>query len=365
MWRSTWPPSRRVATRSRRRSRACGAASSSRSAIRPSCARAATPSTRSGPRWGRRHWPRPEEGGVIPKQGQFARDSFGIFAAQIAVMAMGIGTSVITARTLGPSGRGLFQLLTIFPATMSKFAKLGVRVATVYCIRRRGARTSAGRRTRSSSPWGSAPRSRSPAGSGAAGSSTRGRRACWPFRQAAASGARAGAPRTPPPARLICGHGTSPIQSGSPRRMAFSKLFIVGLDSATPALVFDRWRDQLPTLSSLIARGAHGRMLSTHPPITVPAWTSMTASRDPGELGVYGFRNRKDHSYDGYAFANSAQVKVPRLWDWLGQARLHTVGLGVPETYAPSAVNGERVRCFLTPSTRSEYTYPPALKATA
>src|SRR3989449_9393931 len=123
--------------------------------------------------------------------------------------------------------------------------------------------------------------------------------------------------------------------------MAFSKLFIVGLDSATPALVFDRWRDQLPTLSRLIARGAHGRMLSTHPPITVPAWTSMTASRDPGELGIYGFRNRKDHSYDGYAFANSAQVKVPRLWDWLGKAGLHTVVLGVPQTYPPSAVNGE------------------------
>ena len=58
-------------------------------------------------------------------------------------MAMGIGTSVITARTLGPSGRGLFQLLTIFPATMSNFAKLGIPVANVYCIRRRGARTSA------------------------------------------------------------------------------------------------------------------------------------------------------------------------------------------------------------------------------
>ena len=58
---------------------------------------------------------------------QFARDSFGIFAAQIAVMALGIGTSVITARTLGPSGRGLLQLLTIFPATMSNFAKLGIQ----------------------------------------------------------------------------------------------------------------------------------------------------------------------------------------------------------------------------------------------
>src|SRR5690242_6469873 len=145
--------------------------------------------------------------------------------------------------------------------------------------------------------------------------------------------------------------------------MPFSKLLVVGLDSAAPALVFDRWRDELPTLAGLIARGAHGRMRSTHPPITVPAWTSMMSSRDPGELGFYGFRNRKDHSYDGYSFANSAQVKVPRLWDRLGDAGLHCVVLGVPQTYPPSPIHGEMVTCFLTPSTQSAYTHPASLKA--
>jgi predicted AlkP superfamily phosphohydrolase/phosphomutase len=145
--------------------------------------------------------------------------------------------------------------------------------------------------------------------------------------------------------------------------MAFRKLLIVGLDSAAPALVFDRWREELPTLAGLMARGAHGRMLSTHPPITVPAWTSMMSSRDPGELGFYGFRNRKDHSYDGYAFANSAQVKVPRLWDRLGAAGLYSVVLGVPQTYPPAPIHGEMVSCFLTPSTQSRYTHPPELKA--
>src|SRR5947207_8067587 len=97
--------------------------------------------------------------------------------------------------------------------------------------------------------------------------------------------------------------------------MAFSKLLIVDLYSAATTLVFGRWRDELPTLAGLIARGAHGRMLSTHPPITVPAWASMMSSRDPGELGFYGFRNRKDHSYDGYAFANSSLVRFPQPWD--------------------------------------------------
>jgi predicted AlkP superfamily phosphohydrolase/phosphomutase len=145
--------------------------------------------------------------------------------------------------------------------------------------------------------------------------------------------------------------------------MALPKLLIVGLDSAPPALVFDRWRNELPTLAGLIARGAHGPLRSTHPPITVPAWTSMMSSHDPGELGCYGFRNRKDHSYDGYAFANAAQVKVPRLWDWLGQAGMRTIVLGVPQTYPPSPLRGEMVSCFLTPSTQSQYTYPPELRA--
>ena len=78
----------------------------------------------------------------MAKRGQFARDSLGIFAAQVAVMMIGVGTSVITARTLGPSGRGLFALLINFPPLVSNFAKLGIPQAAVYCIRRQGARTS-------------------------------------------------------------------------------------------------------------------------------------------------------------------------------------------------------------------------------
>jgi predicted AlkP superfamily phosphohydrolase/phosphomutase len=89
----------------------------------------------------------------------------------------------------------------------------------------------------------------------------------------------------------------------------------------------------------------------------------MVSSRDPGELGFYGFRNRKDHSYDGYAFANSTLVKAPRLWDWLSRAGMRCLVVGVPQTYPPSPIHGEMVSCFLTPSTQSAYTYPPELKS--
>ena len=90
---------------------------------------------------------------------------------------------------------------------------------------------------------------------------------------------------------------------------------ILGLD-AEPSLVLERWRDRLPTISGLMERGAFGRLTSVVPPITVPAWSCMMASRTPGDLGVYGFRNRSDHSYDGLFIANGTAIKEPRSGTW-------------------------------------------------
>jgi predicted AlkP superfamily phosphohydrolase/phosphomutase len=135
------------------------------------------------------------------------------------------------------------------------------------------------------------------------------------------------------------------------------------LDCAAPQWVFDRWLDELPTIRSLTERGTYGILRSCEPPITVPAWSVMTSSRSPGSLGFYGFRNRKDHSYDAMAFADSRAVKVPRVWDLLSQAGRPVVVLGVPQTYPVSEVNGVMISCFLTPDTeRSQYTYPAELK---
>src|SRR5574337_2127900 len=95
------------------------------------------------------------------------------------------------------------------------------------------------------------------------------------------------------------------------------KVAVLGLDCATPQLVFDQFKRDLPNLSRLMAEGVYGELESTHPPITVPAWSCMMSGRDPGELGCYGFRNRKDYSYDGYSLANSTAVQEPLMWDYL------------------------------------------------
>jgi predicted AlkP superfamily phosphohydrolase/phosphomutase len=142
-----------------------------------------------------------------------------------------------------------------------------------------------------------------------------------------------------------------------------SRALVIGLDCASPELVFERWRDELPTVRSLMERGRYGVLRSCDPPITVPAWACMTASRNPGALGIYGFRNRRDHSYDGLAIADSRAVRHPRVWDLLSRRGRPVIVIGVPPTYPVTPVHGAMISCFLTPDTdRSQYTYPAELK---
>jgi len=114
-----------------------------------------------------------------------------------------------------------------------------------------------------------------------------------------------------------------------------SRVAVIGLDCASPRLVFDTWLDELPHLRSLVRSGIWGRLRSVDPPITVPAWSCMTSGKDPGRLGVYGFRNRKDYTYDGLSFANALSIKEDRVWDIAGRAGKHVIVLAVPQTYPP------------------------------
>jgi predicted AlkP superfamily phosphohydrolase/phosphomutase len=143
-----------------------------------------------------------------------------------------------------------------------------------------------------------------------------------------------------------------------------SRVAVIGLDCADPRLLFGPWLEELPNLRRLVAGGTWGPLASVDPPITVPAWSCMMTGRDPGELGIYGFRNRSDHGYDSLTVADSRAVRVDRVWDHLGRAGRRVIVVGVPQTSPPVEVNGDLVSCFLTGDTRREaYTHPAALRA--
>jgi len=153
------------------------------------------------------------------------------------------------------------------------------------------------------------------------------------------------------------------------RRQKKRKVLVFGLDCAPPAVLFNTGdenelglKDQLPNLSRLVDEGIYGPLSSSIPCITVPAWTSMLASKDPGVLGFYGFRNRADHSYDRMNIATGSAVHEPRVWDALGEAGKTSVVVGVPQTYPIKPLNGYLISSFLTPNTDRQYTFPNELR---
>jgi predicted AlkP superfamily phosphohydrolase/phosphomutase len=140
------------------------------------------------------------------------------------------------------------------------------------------------------------------------------------------------------------------------------KLLVIGLDCAAPEILLET--PGLKNIRALMENGCYGRMESVIPPITVPAWMCLSTSQDPGSLGIYGFRNRKDHTYGGFGVVNSASVKVPALWDAMAECGESSIIVGVPPSYPPRRMQGINVGCFLTPDTQqNEYTYPASIQS--
>src|ERR1700733_4877116 len=111
-----------------------------------------------------------------------------------------------------------------------------------------------------------------------------------------------------------------------------------------------------------MARGCYGRLESVIPPITVPAWMCMATSQDPGSLGIYGFRNRVDHSYSGLGIASARSITEPAIWDHLAREGKRSIIVGVPPGYPPRRINGLAVGWFLPHHTdKKVFTPPPEL----
>jgi predicted AlkP superfamily phosphohydrolase/phosphomutase len=139
------------------------------------------------------------------------------------------------------------------------------------------------------------------------------------------------------------------------------KILVIGLDAAVPELLLGD--ERLSNVRRLMEMGCHGRLESIVPPITVPAWMCMSTSQDPGSLGIYGFRNRTNYSYDGLGIVNSRSVDALAVWDQVAREGGKSIVVGVPPGFPARKLNGVSVGCFLTPdTTRDVYTHPPAVQ---
>jgi predicted AlkP superfamily phosphohydrolase/phosphomutase len=138
---------------------------------------------------------------------------------------------------------------------------------------------------------------------------------------------------------------------------------VIGLDCVVPRFVFHDLAGEVPNLAKLMDGAMYGDLASITPPITVPAWACAMTGKTPGQLGIYGFRNRRDTTYDHLEIAHSGSVREPAVWDSLGERGMRSVLIGVPPSFPPpKSFPGWRVGCFMTPPSAERFAFPQELE---
>jgi predicted AlkP superfamily phosphohydrolase/phosphomutase len=139
------------------------------------------------------------------------------------------------------------------------------------------------------------------------------------------------------------------------------KICILGLDGANPQLLFGD--ERLANIRRLMELGTYGELRGVVPPGAVPGWVCLAASQDPGSLGVYGLRNRIDHSYSLPALAAPPGVQGFALWHQVAAAGRKSIVFAVPPNFPASSLDGISLGCVLTPDRETtEFTLLASLK---
>lgn len=109
---------------------------------------------------------------------------------------------------------------------------------------------------------------------------------------------------------------------------------IVGVDGLDPELVSE-WRADLPTLDRLIDSGGVGRLRSSDPPLTCPAWPTLFTGKQGGKHGVFGFTRRTEGSYERTP-VDYDDIRAESLWEALDTVGISCGVINVPLTYPPA-----------------------------
>ena len=140
-----------------------------------------------------------------------------------------------------------------------------------------------------------------------------------------------------------------------------SKVIILGLDGMEWRIMAPLAEEgELPNLRRIMTEGAYGDLISTEPPYTPTAWTSMTTGVNPGKHNIFSFTTRPPGT-DRKELISSLTVQSPRLWDYLNQAGITTGLLNIPVTFPARPVDGYCVPGFLTPLDLEDFAYPSGL----
>ncbi len=159
--------------------------------------------------------------------------------------------------------------------------------------------------------------------------------------------------------RVFIGKDLKPFQKGS-----IGRLLVVGWDGADPDIVDALCScGKLPHLQSLRRRGVWGRLTSTYPPSSLPAWTSVLTGVGPGEHGVVHYIRKDSHGYR-LRLVNAHEREVTTIQRIATQNGFKVASLGVPGSFPPDDLSGLCIAGFDSPfalrAGRQAY-HPPEL----
>ncbi|MEZ5063955.1 MAG: alkaline phosphatase family protein [bacterium] len=138
-------------------------------------------------------------------------------------------------------------------------------------------------------------------------------------------------------------------------------VFVLGFDGLAPDVLegFEK-EGILPAFAKLREEGATGRVRSTIPMISPPAWATVSTGVSPVAHGIWSFWVPEGGNPRG-RFVDATARLAPAIWQDLS-ARGRTVGvINVPITCPPDSVNGFMIAGFPYPE-NAPLTWPPTLE---
>jgi len=140
------------------------------------------------------------------------------------------------------------------------------------------------------------------------------------------------------------------------------KVAVFGIDGAELSLI-EKWQDELPNFKKLLDGGVYGKLETTLPPLTSPAWPCMFTGRNPAKLGLYGFIKNLAREEGRFELNTSNDYNEIAIWSILNRHGEKVGLLNVPLTFPPHSIDSFMVCGIGAPVTaKSQYTYPPELK---
>ena len=141
---------------------------------------------------------------------------------------------------------------------------------------------------------------------------------------------------------------------------------IFGIDGLTFSIVRPLIeRGDLPNFQRLVQQGCEAVLESKYPPLTPPAWVSLSTGLKPARHGIYDYWEYEEQQERGTP--RKAHVQTQRkagkaIWNILSEYGKQVLVINVPVTYPPETVNGIMVSGYLTPGDDVDFTFPQTFK---